>query len=81
MSEPRLAATAEEFAEVCRRIAAADRVAFDTEFVPEYTYTPELCLVQIATGDTLAAIDTRAGFFRPPPSTVTKLGQKPLTQE
>ena len=42
-----------------KRMAVADRIAFDTEFVPEYTYTPELCLIQVATPDLAAAVDTR----------------------
>lgn len=41
----------------CGRIADAPWVAFDTEFVSEETYLPELCLIQVATADTLAVID------------------------
>jgi ribonuclease D len=41
----------------CRRLARADRIGIDTEFVSEDTYRPELCLVQVATQDTLAVID------------------------
>ena len=33
--------------------------AFDTEFIPEETYEPELCLIQIATHTRLAVIDPR----------------------
>lgn len=35
----------------------ADRIGFDTEFVSEDTFRPELCLVQVVVGDQLAVID------------------------
>jgi ribonuclease D len=43
--------------ELCGRVARADRVAIDTEFVSEDTYRPELCLVQVAIDGELAVID------------------------
>lgn len=43
--------------EFCRQLARADRVAFDTEFVSEDTYRPELCLIQVALDHELAVID------------------------
>jgi ribonuclease D len=43
--------------EVARRLANAPLVAIDTEFVRESTYFPELCVLQIATDDFVAAID------------------------
>ena len=46
-----------ELNELCDELRRATRVAFDTEFVPEYTYAPELCLIQVATDDLLAVID------------------------
>ncbi len=45
--------------ELCRRLADASIVAIDTEFVSEYSYRPELCLVQVAVDGKLAAIDPR----------------------
>ncbi len=44
----------------CGEIAAANRIAFDTEFVSEDSYRPELCLIQVAAGERLAVIDPLA---------------------
>jgi ribonuclease D len=41
----------------CERIANESLVALDTEFVRERTYFPELCVLQIATPESIAAID------------------------
>lgn len=41
----------------CQELARADRIGFDTEFVSEDTFRPELCLIQVATKDRLAVID------------------------
>ena len=38
-------------------IASAPRIAFDTEFVSEDRYRPELCLIQVASAGKLAVID------------------------
>jgi ribonuclease D len=46
----------------CEELARADRIGFDTEFVSEDTFRPELCLIQVATNNRLAVIDPyRAG--------------------
>lgn len=47
----------ERFREVCRRLSAAGRFAFDTEFIRERSYEPRVCLVQVASADTLVLID------------------------
>ena len=47
-------------AALCQRLAAADFVTVDTEFMRENTFFPELCLLQIAGGDEAAAIDPKA---------------------
>ena len=52
-------------ADLCNRLAKADFVAVDTEFMRENTYWPELCLVQIADGKEAAAIDPMAHGHRP----------------
>ena len=43
----------------CNRAANSKDIAFDTEFVSEDTYHPDLCLLQIATDDELAVVDTK----------------------
>jgi ribonuclease D len=44
-------------ADFCRRLAQAERIGIDTEFVSEDTFRPELCLVQVATANELTVID------------------------
>jgi len=41
----------------CRRLADCEWIALDTEFVPERSYRPLLCLVQVATAEGAALID------------------------
>lgn len=48
----------EEVRELCAELADAPEIAFDTEFVSEHTYRPELCLLQVATAKRLVAVDT-----------------------
>ena len=47
-------------AALCDRLAAADFVTVDTEFMRENTFFPDLCLIQVAGGDEAAAIDPKA---------------------
>ncbi|MGI4880292.1 MAG: ribonuclease D [Janthinobacterium lividum] len=47
-------------AELCGRLAKADFVTVDTEFMRENTFFPDLCLFQIASPDEAAAIDPKA---------------------
>ncbi len=58
--ERALITTAAELADLCRELRSAKTIAFDTEFVSEHTYRPELCLAQIATDQLLVAVDTLA---------------------
>jgi ribonuclease D len=53
-------ATDQALVAFCQELADAPAIAFDTEFVSEDTYRPELCLIQVACGDRLAVIDTVA---------------------
>ena len=46
--------------ELCGRLAKADFITVDTEFMRENTFWPELCLVQIADSEEAAAIDPLA---------------------
>ncbi len=45
------------FDELCDHIHKVGLVAFDTEFVSEHTYRPELCLLQFATKERCLAVD------------------------
>lgn len=47
----------QQLVDFCSQIAAAPIIAFDTEFVSEDSYQPELCLLQVAAGGKLAVID------------------------
>ncbi len=48
----------DELSEFCARVRGARVLAVDTEFLRERTYHPKLCLIQVATHDEVAAIDT-----------------------
>jgi len=52
--------SATELEPYCARLAAADWIALDTEFLREKTYYPKLCLLQVATPDSVACIDPLA---------------------
>jgi ribonuclease D len=57
---PVLIETTEALASLCDRLAAADFVTVDTEFMRERTYWPELCVIQIAGPEDVAVIDAQA---------------------
>ena len=46
-----------QFDELCEHIRTIGVVAYDTEFVSEHTYLPELCLLQLATPERAVAVD------------------------
>lgn len=52
--------TERDLADFCRRMTASQSIAFDTEFVSEHSYRPQLCLVQVAIEGELKAIDPLA---------------------
>ena len=47
---------------LCERLHVARRIAFDTEFVSEHTYRPQLCLVQVATEAEAVCVDSLASI-------------------
>lgn len=47
-------------AAACKRLAQADYVTIDTEFIRETTYWPQLCLAQVAGPDEAVAVDALA---------------------
>ncbi|MEW5964656.1 MAG: ribonuclease D [Pseudomonadota bacterium] len=49
-----------DLAVLCKRLAASDFVAVDTEFLREQTYWPKLCLVQLAGPEAEAIVDPLA---------------------
>jgi len=49
--------TPKELQKLCRRLQSAETIAYDTEFISEGKYQPELCLIQIASGGLLALVD------------------------
>jgi ribonuclease D len=51
--------TSEQLHEFCERLRQSPIIAWDTEFVSEDTYRPDLCLVQVAAGEALGVIDPR----------------------
>jgi ribonuclease D len=57
---PVLIETTEALAALCDRLASAEFVTVDTEFMRERTYWPELCVVQIAGPEDVAVIDAQA---------------------
>lgn len=52
--------TEEQLKDYCASIESAGAIAFDTEFVSEDNYRPDLCLLQIAAAGRLAVVDTHA---------------------
>ncbi len=51
--------TREQLEGLCQRLESAEYICFDTEFVSEDTFRPDLCLIQVAAGDDLAVVDPR----------------------
>ncbi len=60
MHEPALISDQQALRELAARLSQAPAIAIDTEFVRETTYYPKLCLLQVASADTIAGIDCLA---------------------
>jgi len=60
MHIPPLITDSATLANLCTRLAQADFITVDTEFMRESTYWPELCLIQVADTQEAAAIDPLA---------------------
>lgn len=60
--EPLLITQSADLARLCDDLRQAGSFAFDTEFVGEDSYKPEVCLLQVATGKFHALIDPLAGL-------------------
>jgi ribonuclease D len=52
-----LVTTDAQFDDLCNFLGTARQIAFDTEFVSEDSFRPELCLIQVAADGRLAVID------------------------
>lgn len=52
--------TDRDLAQLCQTLESAPTIAFDTEFVSEHSYRPQLCLVQVSAAGRLTAIDPLA---------------------
>ena len=52
--------TPDKLQHLCDRLQCTPIIGIDTEFVSEDTFRPELCLIQVATAEDLAAIDPLA---------------------
>ncbi len=57
ISEPVVIERADQLAAVCEQARAESRFAFDTEFVMEDRFAPDVCLIQLATEKTVVLID------------------------
>jgi ribonuclease D len=60
----RIITKTDELAEVCTALAEADFVCVDTEFMRESTFWPELCLIQMAGGETEVIVDPLASGIK-----------------
>jgi len=56
-----LITTTDELSAACQRLAKADFVTVDTEFMRETTFWPKLCLIQMASPDEAVIVDPIAG--------------------
>lgn len=60
--KPELIETQAALNELLDALRAAGTFAYDTEFIGERSYFPQLCLIQVATAQRVAVIDAMAGL-------------------
>lgn len=60
MKEYVLVTTTEDLSALCVRLADQPFIALDTEFMRENSYYPDLCLIQVASVEEAAIIDTKS---------------------
>lgn len=53
----KLVARPEDLAACCEHLETCSEIGFDTEFIGEQTFVPQLCLIQVATWERLYLID------------------------
>ena len=71
--------TDQQLQDLCNELRQAEVIAFDTEFVSEDSYLPELCLIQVAAGEQIALIDPLAiGDVTPFWKTLAEPGHKTI---
>lgn len=63
--EPEMLADNEALIALCVELKAAGAFAYDTEFIGETSYHPQLCLIQVATNERVVLIDPVGGGDRP----------------
>ncbi|RIK69374.1 MAG: hypothetical protein DCC65_01135 [Planctomycetota bacterium] len=64
--EPLLVTQPADLQRLCKELRRAGSFAFDTEFVGEETYKPDICLLQVATDELHALVDPIAGLDTKP---------------
>jgi len=58
--DDRMIVRQDDFVRYCDHLRKCESIAFDTEFVSEDCYRPDLCLIQVATAGGMALIDPKA---------------------
>lgn len=56
MPHARLITSASQLDQLCKELAGASRIGYDTEFVSEHSYRPQLCLVAVIADDGAPAV-------------------------
>ena len=73
--------TDRQLKQLCHDLAAEPTIAFDTEFVSEHTYRPQLCLIQVCAGERMAVIDPQAVYTVADAQAVLRLTRSTIGRE